>query len=112
MQEATSVGSFVRLMQLKGGKAELVEVTLAENSPAANRAISELVLPRSATIVAIVRAERVMVPTNDTVLRVGDEVMALITEDAEAERHVGQRQHVQVFEAFTETLCDKVFFRW
>jgi hypothetical protein len=24
-----------------------------------------------------------MVPTNDTVLRVGDEVMALITEDAE-----------------------------
>jgi trk system potassium uptake protein TrkA len=83
VQEATSVGSFVRLMQLKGGKAELVEVTLAENSPAANRAISELVLPRSATIVAIVRAERVMVPTNDTVLRVGDEVMALITEDAE-----------------------------
>lgn len=84
VQEATSVGNFVRLMQLKGGKAELVEVTLAESSPAANRAISELVLPRSATIVAVVRAERVMVPTKDTVLRVGDEVMALITEDAEA----------------------------
>jgi len=48
-----------------------------------NRAISELVLPRSATIVAVVRAERVMVPTMDTVLRAGDEVMALITEDAE-----------------------------
>ncbi|MFZ9707195.1 MAG: potassium channel family protein [Ilumatobacteraceae bacterium] len=83
VQEATSVGSFVRLMQLKGGKAELVEVTLAENSPAVNRAISELVLPRSATIVAIVRAERVMVPSDETVLRAGDEVMALITEDAE-----------------------------
>jgi trk system potassium uptake protein TrkA len=84
VQEATSVGNFVRLMQLKGGKAELVEVTLAESSPAANRAISDLVLPRSATIVAVVRAERVMVPTKDTVLRPGDEVMALITEDAEA----------------------------
>lgn len=84
VQEATSVGNFVRLMQLKGGKAELVEVTLADSSPAANRAISELVLPRSATIVAVVRAERVMVPTSDTVLRPGDEVMALITEDAEA----------------------------
>jgi trk system potassium uptake protein TrkA len=84
VQEATSVGNFVRLMQLKGGKAELVEVTLAESSPAANRAIAELVLPRSATIVAVVRAERVMVPTRDTVLRPGDEVMALITEDAEA----------------------------
>ncbi|MFM8506160.1 MAG: potassium channel family protein [Actinomycetota bacterium] len=84
VQEATSVGNFVRLMQLKGGKAELVEVTLAETSPAANKALSELVLPRSATIVALVRAERVMVPTSDTVLRPGDEVMALITEDAEA----------------------------
>jgi trk system potassium uptake protein TrkA len=83
VQEATSVGSFVRLMQLKGGKAELVEVTLADNSPAVNRAISDLVLPRSATIVAIVRAERVMVPSDDMVLRAGDEVMALITEDAE-----------------------------
>lgn len=84
VQEATSVGNFVRLMQLKGGKAELVEVTLAETSPAVNRALADLVLPRSATIVAIVRAERVMVPTKDTVLRAGDEVMALITEDAEA----------------------------
>jgi len=83
VQEATSVGNFVRLMQLKGGKAELVEVTLAESSPAANKAISELVLPRSASIVAVVRAERVMVPTKETVLRPGDEVMALITEDAE-----------------------------
>ncbi|MFM8958073.1 MAG: hypothetical protein ACKOJH_11800, partial [Actinomycetota bacterium] len=60
VQEATSVGNFVRLMQLKGGKAELVEVTLAETSPAANKALSELVLPRSATIVALVRAERVL----------------------------------------------------
>ena len=83
VQEATSVGNFVRLMQLKGGKAELVEVTLAESSPAANKAISELVLPRSASIVAVVRAERVMVLTKETVLRPGDEVMALITEDAE-----------------------------
>jgi trk system potassium uptake protein TrkA len=71
-------------MQLKGGKAELVEVTLAESSPAVNCALANLALPRSATIVAIVRAERVMVPTKDTVLRAGDEVMALITEDAEA----------------------------
>jgi len=84
VQEATSVGNFIRLMQLKGGKAELVEVTLAESSPAVNKAIADLVLPRSATIVAVVRAERVMVPTKDTVLRLGDEVMALITEDAEA----------------------------
>jgi Trk K+ transport system NAD-binding subunit len=36
-------------------------------------------------VVAIVRGDRVLVPRSDTVLRAGDEVMALITEDAEAE---------------------------
>jgi trk system potassium uptake protein TrkA len=84
VQEAVTVGAFVRLMQLKGGKAELVEVTLAENSPAKDKSLSELQFPRSATVVAIVRDERVMVPDKATVLRVGDEVMALISEDAEA----------------------------
>lgn len=84
VQEAVTVGSFVRLMQLKGGRAELVEVTLADNSPARDRQLAELEFPRSATVVAIVRDGRVLVPNKETVLRVGDEVMALITEDAEA----------------------------
>lgn len=84
VQEAVDVGSLVRLMQLKGGKAELIEVTLAPTSPAVDKALVDLSFPRSATVVAIVRNERVMVPNRDTVLRVGDEVMALITEDAEA----------------------------
>ncbi len=84
VQEAVTVGSFVRLMQLKGGKAELVEVTLAEGSPALHKQLAELQFPRSATVVAIVRDGRVLVPNKETVLRVGDEVMALITEDAEA----------------------------
>jgi trk system potassium uptake protein TrkA len=83
VQEAVTVGSFVRLMQLKGGKAELVEVTLADNSPARDKQLAELEFPRSATVVAIVRDGRVLVPNKETVLRVGDEVMALITEDAE-----------------------------
>ena len=83
VQEAVTVGSFVRLMQLKGGKAELVEVTLADNSPARDKQLAELQFPRSATVVAIVRDGRVLVPNKETVLRVGDEVMALITEDAE-----------------------------
>jgi len=84
VQEAVTVGSFVRLMQLKGGKAELVEVTLAGSSPALDKQLSALQFPRSATVVAIVRDGRVLVPNLETVLREGDEVMALITEDAEA----------------------------
>ncbi len=84
VQEAVAVGNLVRLMQLKGGKAELVEVTLANDSPACNKSLGEIHFPRSASVVAIVRDSRVLIPEPAMVLRAGDEVMALITEDAEA----------------------------
>jgi trk system potassium uptake protein TrkA len=84
VEEAVSVGSLVRLLQFQGGSAHLVEVTLAENSPAADRAIAELGIPRDATVVAIVRDDRLVVPRGDTVLQSGDEVLVLVTGDAEA----------------------------
>ena len=84
VQEAVSVGNFVKLMDFKGGKAELAEVTLAAASPACDKTLKELKFPRSATVVAIVRDQIVLVPESDTILRAGDEVMVLITEDAEA----------------------------
>ena len=66
VEEAVSVGSFVRLLSFEGGKAKLAEVTLAEGSPAADKEIVELGLPRDATVVAILRQERVVVPRGDT----------------------------------------------
>ena len=84
VEEAVSVGSLVRLLNLEGG-ARLVEVTLASSSPAAGVAISELAIPRDATIVALVRERHVIVPRGETVVSAGDEVIALITGDAEDE---------------------------
>jgi len=83
VQEAVSVGAFVRLLSLEGGKAKLAEVTLAEGSPAADKEIVELGFPRDATVVAVVREHRVVVPRGDTVLRTGDEVVVLVTADSE-----------------------------
>ncbi len=80
-----SVGSFVRLLSFEGGKARLAEVTLAEGSPADDREIAELGFPRDATVVAVIRKERVIVPRGDTVLRSGDEVIVLVTDDSEDE---------------------------
>ena len=45
VEEAVSVGSFVRLLSFEGGKAKLAEVTLAAGSPAADKEIQELGLP-------------------------------------------------------------------
>jgi trk system potassium uptake protein TrkA len=83
VNEAVSVGSLVRLLELEGGNATLIEVTLADDSPAVDRAIVDLGFPREATVVAVVRAGHVVVPRGETVLTPGDEVLVLVTGDAE-----------------------------
>ena len=88
VEEAVSVGSLVRLLQFERGNAHLVEVTLAEGSPAAGTSLVDLQFPRDATVVAVVRGDRLVVPRGDTVLSAGDEVMVLVI--GEAERTVQQ----------------------
>ena len=83
IEEAVSVGSLVRLFELEGGDAQLIEVTLADDSPAHDKTIVDLAIPRDATVVAVVREGHVIVPRGDTVLRAGDEVLALVTRDSE-----------------------------
>jgi trk system potassium uptake protein TrkA len=84
-EEALSVGSLVRLLQLERGRARLVEVTLADNSPVLGKAIQEVGAPRDSNFVAIVREEHVVVPRGDTVFETGDEVLALVTPESEEE---------------------------
>jgi trk system potassium uptake protein len=83
VEEAVSVGRLVRILQLEGGRARLVEVRLADDAPVINKAIMDLGLSRDATIVAIVREEHVVVPRGDTAFEAGDEVLVLVTPDSE-----------------------------
>jgi len=85
VEEAVSVGQLVRILQFAEGQARLVEVTLAEDSPARSVQLSDLGLPRDATIVAVLRSPRVIVPHGETVLEAGDEVVALVTDASEEE---------------------------
>ena len=84
-EEALSVGSLVRLLQLEKGRARLVEVTLADDSPVIGPSIRELNVPRDSTFVAVVREDHVVVPRGDTVFQPGDEVIALVTPESEDE---------------------------
>ncbi|MBA2751104.1 MAG: TrkA family potassium uptake protein [Actinobacteria bacterium] len=79
VEEAVSVGTIVRLLRFEHGNAGLVEVTLAEDSPAAGKSVSHLEIPRDATVVAVVRSDHVIVPRGDTVVQAGDEVLCLVT---------------------------------
>ncbi len=83
VEEAVSVGTLVRLLSFEKSGTRLVEVTLAEDSPAVDREIAQVGIPKGATIVAIVRNDNIVVPRGDTILRIGDEVIALVTSDAE-----------------------------
>lgn len=83
VEEAVSVGDLVRLLSLEQGKVGLLEVTLAEGSPAIGATVGELDIPPDCTLVAIVRDQHVIVPKGETPLKVGDEVLALATPEAE-----------------------------
>lgn len=85
VEEAVSVGDLVRLLRLEQGKVALLEVTLAEGSPAIGKTVSDLKLPPDCTLVAVVRESHVIAPTGETPLHVGDEVMALSAPEAEGD---------------------------
>src|ERR1700724_1742569 len=52
-------------------------------APATAQPLSAIDMPRDATIVAVVRNQRVLVPRGDTVLQAHDEILALVTDDSE-----------------------------
>ncbi len=83
VEEAVSVGDLVRLMSLEQGKAALLEVTLAEGSPATGKTVGELKMPPDCTIVGVVRDRHVIAPTSETPLETGDEVLAIASPEAE-----------------------------
>jgi trk system potassium uptake protein TrkA len=85
VEEAVSVGSLVRLMQVAGGRARLVEVTLTDRSPVVGVQVVAAGFPRGSSIVAIVRSGDVVVPRGDTTLYRGDEVLVLVTDESEQE---------------------------
>lgn len=83
VEEAVTVGELVRLMALPGGKAHLVEVTLAAGTPVAGQDLAHIAFPRNSTVVAVIRGGNVVMPRGDTTLLPGDEVLVLATEGAE-----------------------------
>ena len=83
VEEAVSVGDLVRLLNLEQGKVSLMEVTLAETSPADGKTIGELNMPPDCTLVAVVRSGHVIAPRGETPLHSGDEVLALTAAEAE-----------------------------
>lgn len=84
VEEAVSVGDVVRLMTLRRGGANLVSVTLPDQTPLAGRSVSRVRFPRDAALVAILRGGRVIVPEPDVPFEPGDELLVVAPEEVEA----------------------------
>lgn len=74
---------FVRPLPLPGpGARSLLKFTVPANSPAAERQLSDLPVPGSAVISLVVSHDgEATVPTEETVIRAGDEVIAVATDE-------------------------------
>ena len=85
VEEAVTVGDLVRLMTFSHGQANLVELTLPDDTPLAGKAVRRLQLPRDVALVTILRGKRVIVPQPDDALEGGDELIFVAPEEAEAD---------------------------
>ena len=77
--------SFIHLMNLRYAGLAIVEASITDRSPVANLTISQVDLPVSCAIAAIARGKEVIVPQPDTVIEVGDEIIAVTTLEQESE---------------------------
>lgn len=83
VEEAVSIGGLVQLLTLRQGQANLVEVTLPEDTPLAGTRARSLALPHDAALVAILRGGRVIVPTEDDTIEAGDELLFVAASEVE-----------------------------
>lgn len=84
VEEAVSVGDVVRLFSLRAGKANLVEITLPDNSKCCGKTVSEVELPVGSTLAAIVRDSQVITPQPHELFASGDELIFVATAEAES----------------------------
>ena len=83
VEEAVSVGDLVRLFTFRQGEANLVEITLALDSPVVGGRVGDQQWPTDTALVAIVRGPHVITPTPDDPLEVGDELLFVAVPDQE-----------------------------
>ncbi len=82
---AASYTAALETMHLFGrGNLSLVRLSVPAGSPAADKSLCDLTMPRNSVIVAIERDndDSIVIPTGDTQLRVGDRIVAVVKNGA------------------------------
>ncbi|UCG34643.1 MAG: NAD-binding protein [Candidatus Omnitrophota bacterium] len=85
VEEEASFTDVMSLLSIKKGRLSIVRVDIPEDSPVANKAVKNLSLPANSVLVSILRGPDIIIPSGDTVILSGDEVIAATLIDVEKE---------------------------
>jgi trk system potassium uptake protein TrkA len=75
---------FLHLLDLPQERLEIIEIEVAEGSPAAGTMVKDLGLPDGSLAIAILRHGTGFVPLSDSVIEAGDEVLIVLDTGLEA----------------------------
>lgn len=85
VEEAVSVGDLVRLFTFRQGNANLVEITLPDDSPYVGKPNGLVPLPPNCALVTILRDGQVYTPDPEQPFESGDELLFVAVSESEAE---------------------------
>ncbi len=84
VEEAVTVGDLVRLFTFRQGKANLVELTLPEDSPYVGKPSGLIPFPENVALVTILRDGQVYPPDSEQPIEAGDELLFVAGADVES----------------------------
>ena len=85
VEEAVSIGDLVRLFTFRQGNANLVELTLPEDSPYVGKPAGLIPFPENCALVTILRDGQVYTPDGEQPVEAGDELLFVVSADVEEE---------------------------
>jgi len=85
IEQEIPIHDLLHLADLEGGEVQIVEAQLDGDSPAIGKEVRDLRLPEGSTVAVIVRDEHAIAVRPETVLRAGDKLLAVTSDEREAE---------------------------
>lgn len=83
VEEAVSIGDLVRIFTFQQSHANMVELTLPQDSPLAGTRVGDIGWPPDTVLVAIIRSEHPIAPSRDDALEALDELMLITVPESE-----------------------------
>ena len=83
VEEAVAIGDLVRIFTFHQSRADILELTLPEDSPLAGVRVGQIQWPSDTVLAAIVRDTRPIAPTADDTLEGRDELLFVTGRDAD-----------------------------